>query len=391
MAFLRNRTVNLLNLHYAIHSLAVTGGGAFFAVFLLRAGVAAPAVLASLGAINAGRFLIRPLVLTMAKRWGLKPLVIAGTVLSGLQYPLLAGVHGLGWPLLALCVTSSVGETLYWTCYHAYFAALGDSEHRGHQLGVREAVAAIVGIVGPLLTGWALTTVGPQIAFDFMAVVLVLAAIPVLSAPNVVVARRAPGSIRAARIGVMMFAADGWSWGCQGFVWQIALFMTLGESFTAFGGAMALAALVGAISGLLLGRWIDLGHGARAAPVALGAMALIVVLRAVTYRDPVLAVTINAGWAVAAALYTPTIMTAVYNQAKASPCTLRFHIAAEGGYDAGAASGCLISAALLQAGAPFSAPILLSLLGTGAGFLLLRRYYRSVRQDSAAAPRALAL
>ena len=39
MAFFRNSTVNLLNLHYGVHALALSGGGAFFAVFLLRAGV----------------------------------------------------------------------------------------------------------------------------------------------------------------------------------------------------------------------------------------------------------------------------------------------------------------------------------------------------------------
>ena len=35
MAFFRSRTVNLLNLHYGIHSIALSGGGAFFAVYLL--------------------------------------------------------------------------------------------------------------------------------------------------------------------------------------------------------------------------------------------------------------------------------------------------------------------------------------------------------------------
>ena len=99
MAFFRNDTVNLLNLHYGIHSLALSGGGAFFAAFLLYADVPAPAVLASLAAILAGRFVIRPFVLVPARRWGLKPLVIAGTVMTGLQYPLLAEVHGVEWKL----------------------------------------------------------------------------------------------------------------------------------------------------------------------------------------------------------------------------------------------------------------------------------------------------
>ena len=384
MAFLRNRSVNLLNLHYGIHSLALSGGGAFFAVFLLHAGVSAPAVLASLAAILGGRFLIRPLLLAPAKRSGLKPLVILGTLGTGLQYPLLAEVHGVGWPLLILCVTSSVGETLYWTCYHAYFAALGDSEHRGRQVGVREAVAAVVGIVGPLATGWALVTVGPRVAFDLTAGVLVVAALPLLASPNVAITDNAPGGLRVALPAIAMFAADGWSWSCHGFVWQIAMFITLGENFAAFGGAMALAAFVGAAGGLVLGRWIDLGHGARAVPVAVGAMAVSVILRAVSYGDPFWAVTVNAACTVVSAIYLPTMMTAIYNQAKSSPCPLRFHIATEGGYDAGASSGCLIVALVLWAGAPFSAAILLSLVGVGSAFLLLRRYYRGLDAPVAA-------
>lgn len=386
MAFFRNETVNLLNLHYGIHSLALSGGGAFFLAFLLSAGVPAPAALASLALILAGRFAIRPFVLMPAIRWGLRPLVIAGTVLSGLQYPLLAEVHGVGWQLLALCAVSAVGDTVYWTSYHAYFASLGDAEHRGHQLGAREAIVALVGIVAPLLAGWALATLGPRIAFDVTAVVALAAALPFLGTPNVRVARTAPGAFRAALPGVLMFAADGWIAASYVFVWQIALFLSLRESFTAYGGAMALAALVGAASGLLLGRQIDAGHGRRAVGLALGLLVMVIGLRAVTYGDPLLAVAANAVGALVSALYVPTLMTAVYNQAKGSPCTLRFHIATEGGWDAGGASGCMLAAGLMWAGAPISLAILLSLLGASAAFVLLQRYYaRLVLQASPAA------
>ena len=54
MAFFRNDTVNLLNLHYGIHALALAGGGAFFLAFLLKAGVPAPAVLAALASGKVG-------------------------------------------------------------------------------------------------------------------------------------------------------------------------------------------------------------------------------------------------------------------------------------------------------------------------------------------------
>jgi hypothetical protein len=68
-------------------------------------------------------------------------------------------------------------------------------------------------------------------------------------------------------------------------------------------------------------------------------------------------------------------MTAVYNEAKASPCTLRFHFAAEGGWDAGGLVACLIGAAAWGAGVPPSFVLLLSLLGIAAQARLLWRRY----------------
>lgn len=386
MAFFRNTTVNLLNLHYGVHALALSGGGAFFAVFLLRAGVPAHGVLASLAAILIGRFFIRPAVLVLGKRYGLKPLVIAGTILTALQYPLLAEVNGVGWPLLVLCVVSSLGDTFYWTSYHAYFASLGDAEHRGHQIGAREAIAALVGIAAPLLTGWALVTLGPRVAFGATAVVLTLSALPLLRTPNVLIAADAPGALRASLPGMLLFAADGWTAAGYVFIWQIALFISLGENFAAFGGAMAIAAIAGAITGLLLGRFIDAGHGRRAVWLAIGAMAATLIFRAYGYGHPAIAVVANAAGALVNAFYVPTLMTAVYNQAQASPCPLRFHVATEGGWDAGGAAGCLAAAGLLWAGAPLSSAILLSLLGTSAAFALLRRYYGAQVAGEAPAP-----
>jgi MFS transporter, DHA1 family, inner membrane transport protein len=302
-------------------------------------------------------------------------LVIAGTIATGLQYPLLAEVHGVGPALFVLCAVSAVGDTFYWTTYHAYFASLGDPEHRGHQIGAREAVAAVVGIVGPLATGWALTSLGPRVAFDATAVVLVLAALPILWTPSVAVSLEVSGALKAAIPGVLLFAADGWMAAGYAFVWQIALFLSLGESFSAFGGAMAFAAMVGALGGMFLGRFIDAGHGARAAWIALAALAITTILRALSYGNAPFAVLANACGALVTCLYLPALGTAVYNQAKRSPCALRFHIAAEGGWDVGGASALLIAAGLLTAGVPIGAAILLSLLGAVASFLLLRRYY----------------
>ena len=391
MAFFRDRTVNLLNLHYGIHAIALSGGGSFFAVYLLRSGLAVPSVLAALALILAGRFIIRPTIVPLAAKLGLRVLVIAGTCLTALQYPLLAEVHGIGPALFALCLVAALGDTFYWSSYHAYYAALGNHEHRGSELGAREALAALVGIVSPLLTGWVLVAFGPRVAFGVTGAVLLLAALPLLVTPDVAVQRHAPGAFRAAIPGVKLFLADGWIAAGYYFVWQIALFLSLGESYVAFGGALALAALVGAIAGLFLGRLIDAGHGQSAVLYALGVLAFTTILRAAAPGHALLAVIANALGALVVCLYIPTVMTAVYNQAKRSPCTLRFHVATEGGWDVGCAAGCLLAALLSAVGAPLSVALLTPLLGTAALFVMLRRYYAShpfVAEIAAADPLA---
>src|ERR1700704_5640403 len=189
MAYLKNSAVNLLNVHYGLHALALWGAGAFFIVFLLKAGVPTPVVFATIALSLALRFLLRPLILVLAPRSGLRAVVILGTIFSALQYPIIAEVHGVDVMLLAFCVVSAIGEVFYWTGYHAYFAVLGDLHHRGHQIGAREAIAALAGIVGPLLGGWALVALGPRIAFGAAAVVALLSAVPLLGTPDAPVAR----------------------------------------------------------------------------------------------------------------------------------------------------------------------------------------------------------
>ncbi len=384
MAYFRNRTVNLLNVHYGIHSLALTGSGAFYTVFLLKAGVPVPAVLLSLATILAGRFFLRPVILPLAQRFGVKPLLVCGTIGSGLQYPFLAEVHGVGLHLYLLIAVAAVADSFYWTTYHAYFAAHGDAEHRGQQISVREATAAIIGIAGPLLGGWALVTLGPRIAFRATAVVLLCAAVPILFTPNVKIAKEAPHAFRKALPGVLLFMADGWITCGLVFVWQLALFLSLGENFQTFGGAMAIAALVGAVSGLLLGRFIDEGHGKRAAWIALAILVLTAVIRAASYGDALFAVAANAFGSLIACLYLPTLMTAVYNQSKRSPCVARFHIATEGGWDIGGSTALATAAGLITLGVPMGDVILISLVGAFFSFYLLTRYYAGDARASAA-------
>ena len=384
MAFFGNAAINLLNAHYALRNLATAGGGAFSFVYLLKAGVAAPVVLIVLALILLGRFAVRPLLARLGVRYGLRGLLAAGTLATALQYPLLAEVSGVGLALAVLIALSALGDTVYWTCYHAYFAALGDDAQRGHQLGAREAIGALISVASPVLTGWLLVTFGPRTAFGVSGVIAAVSVLPLLRAPAVQVARRPIGVLRTARQSMLLFAADGWMAASYVFVWQIALFQSLGESYLAYGGTLALAALAGVLAGPLLGRLIDAGHGQRAALYASVTFALVICLRALAVGDAALAVLANAAGALVSGLYNPALMTAVYTQAKRSPCPLRFHIATEGGWDAGGASGLLLAALAIWLGMPLSAGVLMALGGVAVSFVGLHRYYAAQGRDGGA-------
>jgi len=386
MSFFGNSAINRANLHSGVQAFAQAAGGVFVLVFLLKAGVSVPLTLCAQAAWVAQRFLLRPFVLPLARRVGLRRTVIAGTVLEAAVFPIVARVQGLdGW-FVALLLVAPIGSVLYWTCYHAYFASLGDEAHRGGQVGAREALNALMGVVAPLIGAWMLVTWGPQPAFWVVAALQTAAALPLLGAPDVAIAREAPGGFRAALLGATLMATDGWFAACWYYVWQIALFVTLKQSFSAYGGAMALAALVGAVGGLTIGRRIDMGHGRAALAVAYGGAGLVTLVKAASLGWPWLAVGANALAAVSAALVIPALMTPIYNLAKVSPCPLRFHIATEGGWDLGCGLGCLAAAGTVALGGSLAAPILLSFVGAAVAFGLLWRRYGEVAAAAAAAP-----
>lgn len=387
MAFMRNDAVNRVNLHSGIQALAQSGGGLFFVVYLVQSGVPVPLALVTMAAILTLRFCLRPAILPLAIRWGLKPPLIAGTIGLAAQYPLLAQVHGVGPPLIALGVVTAVGEILYWPNYNAYFAAIGDDEHRGHQVSAREALAALAGILAPLVGGWALVAFGPNRMFAAVGLIQVLAAVPLLGLPNVAIARApSPGLFRIARMGMILASTDAWFDASFFFVWQVALFLSLGSDFSAYGGAMALAGLVGAACGLLLGRHIDGGGGRRATLIAYSLTAAVVIARTASAGSPWLAVGANAAGAFVMSLISPVIGAAIYPLAKAAPCPLRFLILTEAAWDVGCISGCLTAAALVALGVPLHLTMLLALPALAAAAVALRRVYAGAAPVSATAP-----
>ncbi len=153
------------------------------------------------------------------------------------------------------------------------------------------------------------------------------------------------------------------------------MFQALGGRYDSFGGTLSLAALAGAVGGLFLGRLIDKGRARPAVWLNAAVLAAGFVLRSVTFGHAAAVVAVAVGTTMLSGLYLPSWMTPVYNEAKVSPCVLRFQFAAEGRWDVGGALAGGIAAAIAFFGLPIEMAILLALPMVLVQALLLDRSY----------------
>jgi len=362
MTLFSNRDLNRLAAHSTLEQLSWGISSAFSAVFLLQQGLSPSAIFLCLGAIIALRFALRPAVLLAVRVIGLRSTLIVGTFLYGVQSPLLAPVHGLDVALLLYCVVTALAQAFYWTCYHAMFAAIGDAGTRGRQVGWRQLLVGIAGIVGPAMGGILLTVAGPWAAFGAAGAIELAAVAPLIGMVEPPIALVAPpGAFAFYKRGILLLGSDGWIFNISAWAWSLIMFQALAARYDVFGGVLAAAALAGALSGLLLGRFIDMGHARRATWANAVTLAATLVAKAICGTDPIAVLAVAIGTTALGGLYVPSLMTAIYNEAKASPCPLRFHYAAEIGWDIGGALACLVAAALCAYGASLQAVIVLAL------------------------------
>ena len=387
MTLFANRDLNRLAVHSTLEQLSWGISSAFSAVYLLREGLSTAAIFLCLGAIIVLRFAFRPAVLACVRAIGLRRTLIIGTFLYGLQSLALAPVHGLDPALLLYCGVTALAQAFYWTCYHAMFAAVGDSGTRG--LAVRMAPDAgrsgrdpgpgsrrrAVGLLRPV--GGFRRGRRDRARRDRAAHRRDRASDFALGAPD---------AFPLYRRGVLLLGTDGWIFNTATWAWSLFMFQALDARYDVFGGALAAAALAGAVSGLVLGRCIDLGHARRATWANAVALAGTLIAQALCGAQPVAVFAVAIGGTMLGGLYIPSLMTAIYNEAEASPCPLRFHFTAEVGWDLGGALACLVAAAACAGGLPLQIVILLALPMVAIQASILDASYASAGRTRVAGP-----
>ena len=371
-----NSDIQRLTLHVAISSLASALSSVFSVVFLVRDGLTPAQVFLAAAAIVTARFLFRPVVLLVAPAMGLRRALILGIAVTAVSCPMLAPVDGVGFALAAYVMVSALGQVFYWTCFHVLFSALSDADRRGSQLGLFQVLGALAALFGPVIGGVLLTRLGPWAAFGAAFVIMLASILPIRRVAEPPIVRALPdGAYAAAKNGVMLYFADGWMQVSLTTAWSMVMFHALGGRYDSFGGTLSLAGLAGAVGGMVLGRLIDKGHARRALWLNAFVLAVCVVLRSATFGHAGAVVAVAVGTTLFSGLYVPSWMTPVYNEARISPCLLRFQFAAESGWDMGAAFAGGLAAAMCYWGLPVEAAILLALPMVLVQALLLERSY----------------
>ncbi len=364
-----------ITVHSALQSLAENTGGLFMTAFLVKQGLSQPLALAAFAALVMTRFAMRPLVLPLAIGRGLRQVVLAGIVVRAGGYVLLGFVrHADGW-MLGYVLAMGLGSVLYWTAWHAWNAAIADQASRGRQVSLQQAATASVGIVAPVLGGLIHDRMGPIAGFALVAAIQLAAAWPLMAAPDVRIAPEARLEPRVIGFARPLYCAEGLHSGAVNVVWNLALFVSLGERFGAFGGTLALAGACAAGASLLVGRRIDAGHGRAMVPLAYGCAGFAVLVKALAWQHPVAAVAATALGAVVTPITQVALLAPLYAMARRSACPLRFAMATEAGWDLGCALACLLAATTLALGASFAWPILAGLAGVATVMLMLVRWY----------------
>ncbi len=371
----RANPLGAVTVHSGLQSLAENTGGLFMTAFLVKQGVSQPLALAAFAALVMTRFAMRPVVLPLAVGRGLRAVVLMGIVVRALGYVLLGFVtRADGW-MVAYVLAMGLGSVLYWTAWHAYNAAIADHATRGQQVSLQQAASAGVAIVAPVLGGLIHDSMGPVAGFALIAAIQLAAAWPLWSAPDARVAAQVTLDRAVIRFAQPLYCAEGLHSGAVNVVWNLALFVSLGERFGAFGGTMALSGACAAVASLLIGRRIDAGQGRAMVPLAYGCAGLAVLIKAVAWRYPVAAIAATALGALVTPITQVALLAPLYVMAHRSACPLRFAMATEAGWDFGCAVACLLAAGALALGASYTVPILAGLIGVATVTLMLARWY----------------
>ena len=383
MSFFSNKDLNFLNAHYGMRAMGWEMCSLFTLAYLYKQGLPLPLAFIVYAGMLLARPLTRPIAMWLCLKKGTHFTLMIGTVAFACRYPAMLPIEGISWALVPFMLISGLADSLYWVPYHNYFASVGDTKDRGSSVGIREAIATVVAVIGPVFGGF-LLAIDPLYAFMLPFVLTLLSVLPLMKTPSLPVPVR-PTKEEKKNIdpfGFVVFIGDGLFFQA-GTVWPLIVFMILSENYGKFGLILALAAFFRAMGCMLFGKMIDKGNGSLICFIGYGLHIVILTIRGFfAYTVPVV-IACDFFAAIAYCFSIPALMTAVYNATKQTTHPLYFTYYTEFGWDIGAVSAMLICAGLTTAGVNLRWGLVIAVAGAVLKIFVLDRYYKKQNGQSA--------
>ena len=376
MSFFSNRDLNFLNAHYGLRAMGWEMCSMFTLAYLYKQGLSLPLAFTVYAGMLFVRTLTRPIAMWLCLKKGVHFTLMVGTAVFACRYPAMLPIKGLSWMLAPFMLVSGLADVLYWVPYHNYFASIGNSEDRGSSVGIRDAIATVVAVIGPVFGGL-LLSVNAFYAFMMPFVLTLIAVLPLLKTPSLPLPAK-PTAEEKKHIdpfGFIVFIGDGLFYQA-GAIWPLIVFMILSENYGNFGFILALAAFFRAMGSMLFGKMIDKGKGALICYIGYGMHIVILTIRGVfAYTVPVI-IACDFFAAIAYCFSMTGLMTAVYNATKEAKHPLYFTYYTELGWDVGAVSAMLMCAGLTALNINLRWGLIISIAGAALKIFILGRYYR---------------
>jgi MFS family permease len=378
VGYIKNKQINLLNLHTSLVRFAVNVISIFGIIYLIKQGIPIYFAFLFWSLTYIIRILVRPFSLRLQEYLGLKKGLILGTLFYAGIFPILSQIDGIGIWLYFFVIYLGISDTLYWLPFHSYYAALGDVEHRGKHIGVREALTTIFSAIAPFFGGLLITQVGFWATYAVAGTIMLIASIPIFLSTDC-----SPGeemTFKKARKeldmrGFWLLFGDSLLYAFHGFLWPVVLYLIV-QNYIVMGGFISFEMILIALLFLLLGHYFDRGKGKNIINTSFILFTILILGRSfyVQSTESIMVFQILAAFALC--FHLSCASPIFYNLAKKSHNTLWFHFLGEIGWDIGAFLALALTALWTSLGFELRYVMPMALIGLLIVRYILYSYYK---------------
>ncbi len=264
-----SRQLEELYASVAILDFALAAVALFEPVYIYQLGYSLQHVLLFFLMTYAAYFFTLPLGGKFVARFGPERSIALSTILLVGYYGGLMLLKSVDWMFWVTPFFLTLQKTFYWPAYHTDFILTSDQGQRGKEFSGLWSLSILMNIIGPLVGGIVVTTLGFPTLFLGVIAVIILSNIPLFVQPINHIPQ--PYSYWQSLImpfqrrhikTTLAYLGFGEEFVMQ-FVWPIFIVLVV-KSYVEFGGLIALATLVTAFATLYIGKVVDRNQPRRA-------------------------------------------------------------------------------------------------------------------------------